>query len=173
MWTTNDPATDTHISTTANNRAITEGKTGDAMIRGQDIICFANDWDSDPLSKKHIMQRLAAGNRVLWVNSIGTRNPTVSVRDFKRVVKKVTDFTRGYRRLSENIYLYSPLAIPFHGVALAQWFNRFWLAFQLRLVCRQIGFHSPITWTFLPSSADVVGHLGAKHIIYHCVDEFS
>ena len=43
------------------------------MIQGYDIICFSNDWDGDPLSKKHIMQRLAARNRVLWVNSIGGR----------------------------------------------------------------------------------------------------
>ena len=143
------------------------------MIRGQDIICFANDWDSDPLSKKHIMLRLAEHNRILWVNSIGNRNPTVSVRDFRRVIKKLADFLRGGIQLTENIYVCSPLAIPFHGIAVAQWFNRFWLAFQLRLVCRQIGFHAPITWTFVPSSADVVGHLGEKQIIYQCVDEYS
>lgn len=143
------------------------------MIRGYDIICFANEWDSDPLSKKHIMQRLARGNRVLWVNSIGNRNPSVSVRDFKRVVKKLTDFAGGCKRLGENLYLYSPLAVPFHGIAVARWFNRHWLAFQVRRVCRQIGFHAPITWTFLPSSADVVGHLGEERIIYHCVDEYS
>src|SRR5689334_19457508 len=43
------------------------------MIEGQDIICFCNDWDGDPLSKKHIMQRLAKKNRILWVNSVGVR----------------------------------------------------------------------------------------------------
>ncbi|OGT72868.1 MAG: hypothetical protein A3I78_04850, partial [Gammaproteobacteria bacterium RIFCSPLOWO2_02_FULL_56_15] len=30
-----------------------------------------------------------------------------------------------------------------------------------------------ITWTFVPFSADVVGNLGEKLVIYHCVDEFS
>ena len=45
------------------------------MLEGNDIICFANDWDGDPLSKKHIALRLAQKNRVLWVNSTGNPQP--------------------------------------------------------------------------------------------------
>ena len=59
------------------------------MIEGHNIICFSNDWDGDPLSKKHIMRRLARKNRVLWVNSIGNRNPTASARDFRRAFGKL------------------------------------------------------------------------------------
>ena len=54
------------------------------MICGNDIIVFANDWSGDPLSKKHIVQRFAKRNRVLWVNSLGNRNPTASMRDLRR-----------------------------------------------------------------------------------------
>src|SRR5438105_15634164 len=99
-----------------------------SMIENQDIICFCNDWDGDPLSKKHIMQRLARRNRVLWVNSIGNRNPTPSARDLKRVVKKLRafarDFYEGCREVAPNLYVYSPLAIPFHGSRLARSINR-------------------------------------------------
>src|SRR5262245_35992542 len=56
------------------------------MIEGHDIICFSNDWDSDPLSKKHIMQRFAKRNRILWVNSVGIRRPEASVSDLRRVI---------------------------------------------------------------------------------------
>src|SRR5579871_5919540 len=114
------------------------------MIQGRDIICFSNDWDGDPLSKKHIMQRLAVGNRVLWVNSIGNRKPTASVRDFKRIVDKLAAFTRGLRQVSDSLYVYSPLAMPFHGNGLSRWLNRVGLAMQLRWVCRSIGFRDPI-----------------------------
>jgi glycosyltransferase involved in cell wall biosynthesis len=143
------------------------------MIEGHNIICFANDWDTDPLSKKHIMQRLAKRNRVLWVNSIGTRNPQASIRDFRRAFDKFKKFFAGSRPLAENLFLFSPLAIPFHGSRMAQWVNRHWLAWSLRRACRGLGFQDPITWTFLPTSADVAGHLGEKLIVYHCVDEFS
>ena len=64
------------------------------MIEGNDIICFANDWDAEPLSKKHIALRLAQKNRVLWVNSTGNRNPTASVRDLRRAWKKLRQFLR-------------------------------------------------------------------------------
>jgi glycosyltransferase involved in cell wall biosynthesis len=143
------------------------------MIEGQHIICFCNDWDGDPLSKKQIVTRLARNNRVLWVNSTGTRNPTVSAHDFRRAFKKVREFLRGCRPVAEGISLFSPLVIPFHGYRLARWINRHLLAWSLRRACRKLGFENPITLTFVPSSGDVAGRLGEQLIVYYCVDEYS
>jgi glycosyltransferase involved in cell wall biosynthesis len=143
------------------------------MIEGHDIVCFSNDWDGDPLSKKHIMLRLSRKNRILWVNSIGNRNPSASVRDLKRVLDKIRAFGRGCLQVAENIHTFSPLAIPFHGNAAARALNRRFLAWSVRRACRQLGFKDPITWSFLPTSGEVVGRLGEKLIVYHCVDEFS
>jgi len=121
------------------------------MLEGNDIICFSNDWDGDPLSKKHIALRLAKKNRVLWVNSTGNRNPTASVRDFRRVVKKLRQYCRGCRRVEKNIYVFTPLVIPFHGSRVARWMNRWMLAWSLRRACRKLRFQEPITWSFVPS----------------------
>ncbi|MCX6624261.1 MAG: glycosyltransferase [Acidobacteria bacterium] len=143
------------------------------MLEGNDIICFANDWDGDPLSKKHIALRLARKNRVLWVNSTGNRNPTATLRDLRRGWKKLRQYFQGCRPVANNITVFSPLVIPFHGNPAARWVNRRLLAWSLRRACRKLGFESPITWTFVPSSADVAGSLGERLLIYHCVDEFS
>jgi len=143
------------------------------MIENHNIICFANDWDSDPLSKKHIMLRLSRKNRILWINSLGNRNPSASVRDLKRVFKKIQAFGRGCREVAENIHTFSPLAIPFHGSAAARALNRCFVAWSVRRAYRRLGFKNPITWTFLPTSGEVVGALDEKLIVYHCVDEFS
>ncbi len=143
------------------------------MLEGNDIICFCNDWDGDPLSKKHIVLRLAKKNRVLWVNSLGNRNPTVSVRDMRRVWKKLRQYCRGCRQVAQNIFLFSPLVIPFHGNRAASWVNGRLLAWSLRRACRRLGFQKPVTLTFLPSSADVVGSLGERFVVYYCVDEYS
>jgi glycosyltransferase involved in cell wall biosynthesis len=143
------------------------------MIQGNDIICFSNDWDGDPLSKKHIALRLARKNRVLWVNSTGNRNPTASVRDLRRIWKKLWQYCRGCRPVEENIHVFSPLVIPFHGSRAARWINRRLLAWDLRRACRNLGFQKPITWSFVPSSADVAGSLGERLVVYHCVDEYS
>jgi len=143
------------------------------MLEGNDIICFANDWDADPLSKKHIVLRLAQKNRVLWVNSTGNRNPTASAQDLRRVWKKLRQCFRGCRPVSKNISVFTPMIIPYHGSRAARWVNRRLLRWSLRRVCRKLGFQEPITWTFVPSSADVVGSLGERLVVYHCVDEFS
>ena len=143
------------------------------MLEGNDIICFSNDWDGDPLSKKHIALRLARKNRVLWVNSTGNRNPTASVRDMRRAWKKLRQFLRGCRPVSENISVFSPLVIPFHGNRAARWVNRRLLRWSLRRACRKLGFDHPITWSFVPSSGEVAGSLSERMVIYHCVDEYS
>src|SRR5262249_55186778 len=146
---------------------------GSHMIEGQDIIVFANDWTGDPLSKKHIVQRLAARNRILWVNSLGNRNPSGTVRDFRRAASKVAQWLRGSRRGAEDIHVFAPLVIPFHGSPTARMLNRRLLVWSLRRVCGSLGFREPITWSFVPSSGEVVGSLGEKMVIYHCVDEYS
>jgi glycosyltransferase involved in cell wall biosynthesis len=143
------------------------------VIQGRDIICFSNDWDGDPLSKKHIMLRLAKNNRILWVNSIGLRKPKASASDLRRVLKKLRDAAGGCRRVAENIYVYPPLALPFHRGLLSRAINRFCLRWGLRMACRRLGFKEILTWTFVPSSAEVAGNLGERQLVYHCVDEFS
>jgi glycosyltransferase involved in cell wall biosynthesis len=143
------------------------------MIEGKEIICFSNDWDSDPLSKKHIMLRLAKRNRVLWINSIGNRRPTASIVDLKRVIKKLRDFSQGHKKVDEGIHVYSPIAVPFFSSAAARWINRKALQWGVRRACRRLGFQSPITWTFVPASAEIAGSLGEHALVYHCVDEFS
>lgn len=141
------------------------------MIEGKDIICFSNDWDGDPLSKKHIMLRLAKRNRILWVNSIGNRNPTASVHDVRRVIKKLRDFAQGSKNVEQGIHVFAPLAIPFHGSAAARWINRKALQWSIQRACRKLGFQQPITWSFVPASAEVAGCLGESALVYHCVDE--
>lgn len=143
------------------------------MLNRQDIVCFANDWDSDPTSKKHIMARLAAHNRVLWVNSIGCRTPQVSARDLRRAGSKLLAFARGCRRVGDNLWTLSPLVVPFHGNRAARRLNRRLLQASLRLACRRLGFRNVINWSFVPSAAEAAGTFGERLVVYHCVDEFS
>jgi glycosyltransferase involved in cell wall biosynthesis len=143
------------------------------MIEGNDIVCFSNDWEADPLSKKHVILRLGRKNRVLWVNGIGNRNPTVSARDIRRVFRKLWQFWLGCRQVEKNIFVFTPLVIPFHGSRLARWINRRFYRWSIRRAVRKLRFHNPITWTYAPSCAEVAGSLDERMIVYHCVDDFS
>lgn len=143
------------------------------MLQGKEIICFANDWDGEPLSKKHIMKRLAQRNRILWVNSIGNRSPKINRKDLGRMISKTNQFFQGVRAVEKNIYVFSPVMIPFYHSMVFRKSNQLLLAWMIRRQLKDLGFSNPITWTFAPSSADVVGRLGESKVIYHCVDEFS
>ncbi|HZA50077.1 MAG TPA: glycosyltransferase [Myxococcaceae bacterium] len=144
-----------------------------SALRGRDLVVFSNDWDGDPLSKTHIMRILARDNRVLWVNSIGNRTPKPNAHDARRIAKKFTAFRRGLREVEHNLFVLSPLAIPFFGSEWVRRLNRMLLRRQIHHAARQLGFQRFISWSYLPASAPVSGTLGEELVVYQCVDEFS
>ena len=143
------------------------------MIRNESIICFAHDFQGDPTSKTHIMRILSEKNRILWVNSIGMRRPTVSGRDARRMVAKLRQLTRGLVRVSPSLHVASPLALPLPGVPGVDQLNARLLTTSIRYFARRAGLTRPIVWTFLPNTIGLVGKLGESRVIYHCVDEYS
>jgi glycosyltransferase involved in cell wall biosynthesis len=143
------------------------------MIRNESIICFAHDWKGDPTSKTHIMRILSEKNRVLWVNSIGMRRPTVSGRDTRRLLAKVRQLAQGLVRVNANLHVVSPLAVPLPGVPGVDRLNTMLLSASIRHFARRAGLTRPILWTFLPNTVGLVGQLGESRVIYHCVDEYS
>ena len=164
------PEADAPRLETSNKR---KAGTGMGALKGRDIVCFSNDWDGDPLSKMHAMKILARENRVLWVNSIGNRRPTATARDARRILKKLGGAVLGLQERHPNIWVLTPLAIPFYGSELVRAANGALLKAQIQRAILQLGFQDPISWSFLPSSAPVSGLLGESLVVYHCVDEFS
>jgi glycosyltransferase involved in cell wall biosynthesis len=142
-------------------------------LEGRDIVCFANDWSGDPLSKKHIMRRLARHNRVLWVNSLGNRSPRANVRDLRRIFDKLQRFAGGLYQVEPNIHVLSPLAVPSYRSPMMRRLNEVVVGATVRGAMKRLNFAKPIVYTFVPASAWVAGQLGADRVIYHCVDEYS
>jgi glycosyltransferase involved in cell wall biosynthesis len=144
---------------------------------GRDIICFANDWSGDPLSKKHVMRRLAKHNRVLWVNSLGNRAPRATARDLGRIADKLIKFAKqldgNLVEAEKNIHVLAPLAVPNYKSKLWRKVNELAVTAVVKAAMKRLGFKDPILYTFVPASAWVAGKLGEKKVIYHCVDEYS
>jgi glycosyltransferase involved in cell wall biosynthesis len=143
------------------------------MIRDASIICFAHDWNGDPTSKTHIMRILSEKNRILWINSVGWRRPSVSGRDARRLVAKVRQITQGLVQVNPNLHVASPPAVPLPGVPGVERLNRTLLTASVRHFARRAGLERPILWTFLPTTVTLVGRLGESRVIYHCVDEYA
>ncbi len=142
-------------------------------LQGRDIVCFSNDWDGDPLSKTHIMRVLARDNRVLWVNSLGNRAPHATRQDARRAATKLRQVATGLREVEPGLHVLAPLYLPAYGKRTARAVNGVLVRYQVLRAMRRLGFQRPISWSFLPSAAPVVGTLGEELVVYHVVDEFS
>lgn len=142
-------------------------------LKGRDMLCFSHDWNGDPLSKTHLMRLLARDNRILWVNSIGYRQPTVSRADISRAFRKVTAALQPVREVEPNLFVLNPLVVPAYGISAVRRFNKWFLGQQVRRAMRRLRFKKPINWVFNPAANFVAGTLGEDKIIYYCVDEYT
>jgi len=159
--------------TTSGTPAARQHPADHPALEGASIICFAHDWGGDPTSKTHIMRILARRNRVLWVNSIGMRRPAASGRDLRRILHKLAKGLQPCLQVEPNLFVANPLVVPLPGWGLADRLNAGILAGSLRRLCLQHGLKDPILWSFLPNVNRLLGRLGERLAIYHCVDEYS
>jgi glycosyltransferase involved in cell wall biosynthesis len=142
------------------------------VLRNRDIVCFAHDFSADPLSKTQIMRVLSRDNRILWVNSVGYRTPTVSKRDLTRIIRKLAASLKPVTEQAPNIFVLNPLTIPAFTPAVRA-FNRRFLRWQVRRAMNKLSFARPVNFVFNPAAAVVAGQLGEDMLIYYCVDEYS
>lgn len=145
-----------------------------AGMKGRSIVCFAKDWDEDPTSNNHIMRLLAKDNRVLWINSIATRSPNLTdTRDLGKMWRKLMSFFRGTKHVSDGLWVYTPVILPFPHSALATWINVFILRLGVAIIRRRLGIKDFQLWVFLPTAAEYVGKLGESMVVYYVTDEWS
>lgn len=147
------------------------------MITGENIICLApSEWSDNPVSNMHLMARLAECNRVLYVETIGTRMP--GFRDAARVVRRLKRAWQGPQEMAASLTpskltIYSPVALPYYGSPLVARLNSRWVARSVQRIAQRMAFDHPIVWTFSPRHLQIVEALDPKLLIYHIVDELS
>jgi glycosyltransferase involved in cell wall biosynthesis len=121
-----------------------------------------------------VLRELARTRRVLWLNSIGTRTPSLgSGRDLGKIRRKLGEFARGPVNVENDLWVATPLALPFPHSAVARAVNTLALRAIIRGYRLRLGISSFQLWTFLPNTADYVGTLGEDAAVYYCVDEWS
>jgi glycosyltransferase involved in cell wall biosynthesis len=138
------------------------------------IVAFAKDWHEDPTSNHHVLRELARTRRVLWLNSLATRAPTLSSgRDLAKIGRKLAEFVRGPVNVENDLWVTTPLVLPLPGSAAARAINRQILRATIRALRMRLGIKQFELWTFLPNTADYIGTLGEALAVYYCVDEWS
>lgn len=144
------------------------------MLEGENIICFAKEWTHDPTSNNHVMRILARHNKVVWLNSIGVRQPNfASGRDLSRVARKLKSFAEGPVHIADGLWVFSPLILPLSHADWATEVNSLILKRTIGFLRRRLKIDRFQLWTFLPNVARHVGQLGESLVVYYCTDEFS
>ena len=142
----------------------------------KDIIIFSTaDWDN-PLwtNKQHTAMALAnKGFRILYVESLGLRQPGINKTDLARIMRRLKKGISAPRRVKENIWVTSPLVIPFHQNFFLRMINNWLLIKKINSLRKILNFSHPIIWTYNPLVQRIAEKLNPELLIYHCVDDIT
>ena len=139
----------------------------------QSVVCFsANDWSDIPSSKAHIMRSLGKTHKVLYIDTLGIRTPRFSNHDFKRAIHKIKSSLRGLRHVENELYVWSPPAIPFHGSPVSRRINATVLSIAINRLMARLEMEDTIVWSYLPNAVGIIKKLRASKIVYHCIDDY-
>ncbi|MBU1146732.1 MAG: YdcF family protein [Candidatus Omnitrophica bacterium] len=148
------------------------------MLKNENIICISSiDWDFIWQGHQEIMSVLAEkGNRVLFIENTGVRSP--GLRDVFRIRSRLRNWfkgVKGIRKERENLYVFSPLVLPFPYSRFTRWINKYLILSVLNRWMSIMDFADPVVWTFLPTplTMDVADNIVKKLFIYYCIDSFS
>ena len=142
-----------------------------------DLVVFGEDWGGLPSSTQHLITHLMKKHRVIWINSIGMRNPKLNFRDLSRIFSKATAMFSSQKNSSVidsgiKPYIINPKVIPFHGIKIVRTINQILLKKSIQQAMSEQDFNDIILWTSLPTAVDMVGALNEIVSIYYCGDDF-
>ena len=150
----------------------------------RDLIVFGEDWGGLPSSTQHLVRHLAQQRKVLWINSIGLRQPHLGKADFCRIWRKLTSASKSSSSVTaanqpktsskdSNIVQLNPLTWPAPRSMFARKLSSKILQKQIQQVQNKMKLHRPILWISLPTAVDMIGKLGESAVVYYCGDDFS
>lgn len=144
------------------------------------IVFFGEDWGGLNSTGQYIARNLQSDYNIMWVNSIGLREPDFSLHDFKRIFEKLYDFCLPSGSLESDssnsigsIFPVTFIAIPYLRFSSIRKINVIILSFLLKRKFRELHIDDPIIITACPSAADIIEYISSKRKIYYCADDHS
>lgn len=140
------------------------------------VLCFApNDWwGMNPSCATHYMKRFAAdGYKVLFVNPFSSDIAGRKSGFLKRMARKLRSLAKSLRKVSDNLYVYSPVFLPLHGSKALDALNNAFIGLQLKAARALCGIRKPILWMENPRAADFMGAIDNSLVVYHVSDHFA
>ena len=119
------------------------------------------------------MSRLARENRVLFIESLGLRQPQLAGRDICAHRAAAAARARAAATV-DGLHVLSPLVIPLHGSRARARAQRAPAARAgAPRGARGSGCEHPILWAYVPQAEVLIDALEPSLVVYHCVDDIS
>ena len=97
-------------------------------MNNSDVVIFGGrDWHNNWVTGHRLANSLTKnGNRVLFVENTGIRS--ANIKDFSRIIKRIKNWitsVRGFKKINENLTIFSPIVIPLPYSKIANYINSF------------------------------------------------
>ncbi len=141
------------------------------------IVCFSgSDWwyHNRGLMVVRIMTQLTLHTKVLFINSLGMRIPSLrkDKHAIKLILRKLKSILKLLRKDKESgMYIVSPFSVPFQNKFLKK-INNASLRFQVKLIMILLGIRKPIFYFGNLPAWEVAQHFQYSYLIYECSDLF-
>lgn len=151
-----------------------------ADLRG--YVVFSDDWGVHPSSSQHLFRRISAMQPVLWVNTIGLRDPDCSLRDLRKAASKLRrmlfsrpepDEATQPEAASHGPRVCQPFMLPFARFRAVRAFNRWSVIRTVEKAVADMGLIDPVIVSSVPNACDYARAFPARRLVYYCVDDFS
>jgi glycosyltransferase involved in cell wall biosynthesis len=151
------------------------------MISNRDdmsFLVFSDDWGEHPSSCQHLFRRISKNHKVLWVNTIGMRNPKLALSDLEKAVNKVRKMFAGSGGNAKNdpgagVVACQPAMLPFIRLPWVRKINCTSVIKNVRSSLARLDMRSPILVATVPNACDYIGNCGESRVVYYCVDDFT
>ena len=138
------------------------------------VICFGGlDWwyHNRGHYDLQMMRELSKTVPVLYVNSLGMRTPRLNegAMFFRRVIRKLRSFARGFRPVRKNFSVLSLVTLPF---LRSSKLSRVLSARKVVSSARRMGIKNPLIWVNCPPAAELLEFIPHGRLIYQRTDRF-
>lgn len=143
-------------------------------LRGHRIAMFSTaDWDTLlPTNKHHLARMLARNNRVLFIETLGTRAPQLgSGADLTRILRRLRRGFEGPVKRAKNLWSVAPLVRPNWSTPTAVALNR--TAYHVSAGRHATSFVRDIAWVYSPYAIHLLSGVAPRALVYHMVDDLA
>jgi len=140
----------------------------------ENFLVLGEAWGYYPSTTEHLLKRLVAKNKFLWVDAIGCRAPEWNLYTLQRLWGKLSQQSPNSVGSSENdgVMAYTPPVVPLRPTRAVRWWNRSAMRRGINQRLKELGMECPILLATSPMAAEVIDDIPAKLVVYYILDNY-